>query len=320
MKKVIETNPEFASEIVLSLPYVYWLYKHNMLDKVTVCKGMKPFYYFFDNVIEGFEYRTLDTSVGLKDIPNKWIHHNALFVTGKDHSELNPEEQRKVNGVLDYSEWECPNYTEHYSNKLFDDLKPFVVVNNIFNIEPGKLGFRPYRYFDIKNLYDIFDYLTTKGYNVIYKRPDNTEFTLDQNEVQTINSNLKLEADVDGVGLVNDYSLCDYFDNVININDLWKKHNDLDYSTLNLKLFAETDGFVSVNGGGSQFCACFGKPMVIYTTKGQELRPGYLENKDSYIKKLSSAPIHPIFDNFEDWDSNGGRNYSELINKVKEVF
>ena len=29
--------------------------------------------------------------------------------------------------------------------------------------------------------------------------------------------------------------------------------------------------------------------MVIYTTKGPELRPGYLEQDDSYIKMLSKV-------------------------------
>ena len=277
MKKIVKTNPEFASEIVLSLPYVYWLHKNNLLEKVVVCKGMKPFYYFTDKVEEGFEFRSLD-----------------------------------------YSQWESPPYYKHYKNDLFNDLKPFVVVNNIFNIEPGKFGFRPYRYFDIKNLYDIFDYFSEKGYNVIYKRPNNTEFTLDQNEVQTLNTNMKLEANVDGVGVVNDYELCTYFDNVVNMNDLFEKY-DFDYSTLNLMLFSETEGFVSINGGGSQFCAAFNKPTIIYTLKAQELRPGYLENNNAYIKKLSNAPIYPFFDDFEKWRDNK-RNYEGLINHIKGIF
>jgi|MDSZ01.1.fsa_nt_gb hypothetical protein len=318
MKKIVKTNPEFASEIVLSLPYVYWLHKNNLLEKVVVCKGMKPFYYFTDKVEEGFEFRSLDNKQALQDIPNKWIHHNAEAVMGKDYSELTKEQQDNVNGVLDYSQWESPPYYEHYKNDLFDDLKPFVVVNNIFNIEPGKFGFRPYRYFDIKNLYDIFDYFSENGYNVIYKRPNNTEFALDQNEVQTLNTDMRLEANVDGVGIVNDYELCKYFDNVINMNDLYEKY-DFDYSTLNLMLFSETEGFVSINGGGSQFCAAFNKPTIIYTLKAQELRPGYLENDDAYIKKLSNAPIYPFFDDFEKWKDNT-RNYEGLINHIKGIF
>ena len=300
----IETNPEFASEIVLSIPYCYYLQQRGELGQVVVCKGMKPFYYFADNVVEGFDYRSLDNEAALKDIPNKWLH--------------NSEAGGRRAGVIDYSQWECPPYEEYYKNNLFDDLKPYVIVNNIYNIESTENNTEPQRYFDIKNLYDIFIYLTDSGYTVVYKRPENTEFTLDQNESYTTQTDIKLQADVDGIGLITDYELCDYFDGkVININDLT---NGLDYSTLNLKLFAETEGFVSVNGGGYQLCACFDKPMVVYVTKGKETRPMYLEYEDSYIKMLSNAPIYPVYDFCYDWEENGGRNYDEIIKTVKEVF
>ena len=72
-------------------------------------------------------------------------------------------------------------------------------------------------------------------------------------------------------GLKTDWELCRMYNNVHLINDLLSKH-DMDYNTFNLNLFIETEGFVTINGGGSQFYACFGKPMVIYTMKGPELR------------------------------------------------
>ena len=308
MSKIdIEMTAEFASDVVLGIPYAYWLHKQGKLGKLKVCKGMKPFYYFADDVEEVFNERSLDNSVGLKDVPNKWLH--------------NSEAGDRRNVVIDYSEWECPPFREHYKNNIFDDLKPFVVVNNIFNIEPGDGGFRPYRYFDIKNLCEIFSYLINKGYNVVYKRPDNSEFTLDQNEEFTNRHDVtsKLKGEIDGHGLVNDWELCGLIENVHLINDLVDKHN-MDYSTFNLKLFAETEGFVTINGGGSQFCACFGKPMVIYTTKGPELRPGYLEQDDSYIKMLSKADIYPVFDFWEEHEKNGGRNYDLLNKTIAKVF
>ena len=300
-KKSIEINPEFASEVVLSIPYAYWLHEQGLLEKVSVCKGMKPFYWFCDNVDESYTHRTLDNSIGLKDVPNKWLH---LSEAGGGR-----------NGVIDYSEWKVPPYREHFKNDLFDHLKPYVVVNNIFNtpwLENGCL--------DIQNLYDIFLHLSEKGYNIIYKRPTNKEFALDENEFQTLNLNSELSANVEGIGEITDYELCNYFENVTNINDL---HNelDLDYSTLNLKLFAETEGFVTINGAGSQFCACFGKPLVLYVTRSKELRPGYLEYDDCYFKMLSNAPIHAILDDHAAWNGNTrNRKYKELIDKVKKVF
>jgi hypothetical protein len=307
MKKKIEVNPEFASEIVLCVPYAYYLHKNNLLDSVVTSKGMKPFYYFCDNVIDNINFRTLDNSIALRDVPNKWLH--------------NSEAGGRRNGVIDYREWIAPPYKEYYKNNLFDDLKPYVVINNIYNIEPGKLGFRPYRYFDITNLYQMFEYLTEKGYNVIYKRPDNTEFVLDQNEVNTIETNVKLFANTEEAGKISDYELCEYFNNkVINLNKLVKKHSDLDYSTLNLKLFAEAEGFVTITGGGGFLCSYFDKPVIMYVNKGPELRPNYMEYEDSYIRKLSKAPIYGVYDNFEFWEKNGGRDYKKLLTTVQTVF
>lgn len=306
MKKTIHVNPEFASEIVLCVPYAYYLHLNNSLDRVVTSKGMTPFYYFCNNVEELYTERSLDNLSALKDVPNKWIH--------------NSDAGGRRNGVIDYSEWIAPSYREYYKNKLFDHLKPYVVVNNIYNIEPGPLGFKPYRYFDIKNLYDIFNYLTDRGYNVIYKRPINNEFVVDQSEYITLEKELKITADVEGVGIITDFDLCKYFNKkVFNLNELQKEYN-LDYNTLQLKLFSEAEGFVTVNGGGGILCAYFDKPVIKYVNKGKELRPMYLEYPDSYINKLSKSKIYPVFDNFEDWKNNGGRNYNKLLTTIQSIF
>lgn len=305
MKKTIEVNPEFASEIVLCVPYAYYLHKNDLLECVITSKGMKPFYYFCNNVKESFTSRSLDNLVALKDVPNKWLH--------------NSEAGGKRNGVIDYNEWIVPPYREYYKNNLFDDLKPYIVVNNIYNVEPGPYGYKPYRYFDIKNLYDMFVSLTEKGYNVIYKRPLNNEFVIDQSEQVTLTSNLKITADVENLGTITDFDLIKYFNKVYNLNDLQKKYN-LEYNELQLKLFSESEGFVTVNGGGGILCAYFDKPVIKYVNKGKELRPMYLEYPDSYINKLSSAKVYPVFDNFEEWPKNGGRNYTKLISTIESVF
>ena len=112
--KTIKTNCEFASELVCVIPYAYWLHKNNQLEKVITSKGMKPFYYFCNDVEERFEHRTFDINTnGLNDVPNNWIHHNAHFVFKKDYSELTEDEQSKSNGVLDYSQWTPPPYIDY---------------------------------------------------------------------------------------------------------------------------------------------------------------------------------------------------------------
>ena len=316
MKKTIKANPEFASELVCVIPHVYWLHQKGLLEKVITSKEMKPFYYFCDDVEEYFDMRTLDNrNSGLEDMPNEWVHHNAEAVTGKDYSELSEEEQDNVNGVLDYSEWIPPPYLEHYKTNEFKFEKPVIVVNNNYNIEYGKPITESLRFFDIKTLYDIFSYLTENGYTVVYKRPDNTEFTLDQNEMSTLDSKLLLTADVAGVGIISDYDLCEYFDgNVINMNKMKKDYPQYDYNEFQLKLFSSAEGFVTTNGGGGILCSYFQKPVVMYIPHGKELRTNYVTNKDSYLNKLSENNIHPVL------DEGNLNNYSKVIEKIKTVF
>ena len=271
---------------------------------------MKPFYYFCDNIEEKHEYRTIDNkAAGLNSIPNNWIHHNAIGVFGKDYSELNDKEKTNINGVLDYTKWVPPLYNKEFNENL-NLKKRSILVSNRYNIEHGH---PPIGFFDIECLYNIFNYLTEKGYLVIYKRPNNTEFTLDQNEMVTLGGKFMLTADVEGVGVISDYDLCNYYDKVINLN-LLKEDYTYTYNELQMKLFSGADGFISTNGGGGFLCSYFGKPIIFYVPHGKELRPGYLTKSNSYVKKLSNANIHVVL------DEGSTNDYSKLIKKIKEIF
>ena len=313
MMKTIKVNCEFASELVCVIPYVYWLHQNNQLEKVITSEGMTPFYYFCDDVDEKFKYRTFDmNSNGLKDVPNGWIHHNTKAVFGKNYDKLTTDQQVDANGVLDYSQWTPPPYRDYYESEQFYDLKPYVVVNNNYNIEFGNLITESRRYFNIETLNEIFNYLTEKGYNVIYKRPDNTEFAPDQNEIATLQGGYEF-IEITDQGVLSDYDLCEYYDNVYNINEF--DHGDeFSYNEFQLECFSGADGFITTNGGGGILCSYFQKPVLFYVPHGKELRPGYLTKENSYIKKLSDADIYVVLDEGEVND------YSELITRMKDVF
>jgi len=309
----IKINSEFAHELVLAVPYAYWLHVNGQLSSVTTSTGMSPFYYFCDNVQESFTSRTLDNSrAGLNALPNPWIHHNAVGVTGKEYDALTPEEQSVVNGVLDYKQWLAPDYKSVYNDvKLFET--PYIVVNNNFNVEYGNDISKTMRYFDIKSLYDIFNVLTEKGYTVIYKRPMNTEFAPDENEISSLRQNITLKANVEGIGELTDYELCEYYDGrVINLNKIDKP--EYSYNELQLRIFANASGFVTPNGGGGILCGYFSAPVVMHVPSGKELRSNYLTNKDSYYSKLSDNTLHAVI------DPNNKTNYGKLLEKIKEVF
>ena len=308
--KTIKVNCEFASELVCVIPYVYWLHQNNQLEKVITSEGMTPFYYFCDDVDEKFKYRTFDmNSNGLKDVPNGWIHHNTKAVFGKNYDKLTTDQQVEANGVLDYSQWTPPPYRDYYESEQFYDLKPYVVVNNNYNIEFGNLITDSRRYFNIETLNEIFNHLTEKGYNVIYKRPDNTEFTLDQNEIATLQGGHEF-IEITDQGVLSDYDLCDYYDDVYNMNNMEYEN----YNEFQLECFSGADGFITTNGGGGILCSYFQKPVLFYVPHGKELRPGYLTKENSYIKKLSDADIYVVLDEGEVND------YSELITRMKDVF
>ena len=306
---IVRTNCEFGVELALAVPYAYWLYQNDQLDKVVTSVGMKPFYYFCDNVEERFEFRHFDINTnGLREVPNDWIHHSV----GQAYSTFSEEEQVEANGVLDYSQWTPPPYKDYYQTDEFNHLKPYIVVNNNYNIEFGNLITESLRYFNIETLNEIFNHLTKKGYNVIYKRPDNTEFAPDQNEIATLQGGYEF-IEITDQGVLSDNDLCEYYDGVYNINDF--DHGDeFSYNEFQLECFSGADGFITTNGGGGILCAYFGKPVLFYVPHGKELRPGYLTKENSYIKKLSDADIHVVLD---EGDIN---DYSKLIKKMKDVF
>jgi hypothetical protein len=225
----IKINSEFAHELVLAIPYAYWLHKQGQLESVTTSKGMKPFYYFCDNVIEEFDFRTLNHETsGLKELPNDWIHHNAFGATGKYLHDMTQEEQDNMNGVLDYRQWIPPDYKHTFNGVEFID-RPYIVVNN-------------------------------------------------------------------------------------NLNSLKEKYSEYSYNELQLRIFANAEGFITPNGGGGILCGYFDAPVVMHVPSGKELRTNYLTNKESYYNKLSNNKLYPVI------DPGNESNYKKLFDKIKEVF
>lgn len=320
---IIKVNPEFGIELALAVPYAYYLHTKGKLNTVVTSEGMKPFYYFCDDVREEFKFRTIDNAAaGLNKLPNNWIHHNASAIFGKGHGELSEENQSKVNGWLDYSEWKVPPYREYYKNNEYKFSKKVVFITNKYNLEHGH---EPYGYFDIKSLYDMFVLLTSAGYEVIYKRPKNTEFVVDQNEAGTVAKNLNIRANVEGIGEISDRDLPKYFDNVHLFDDMIDKYS---YNETQMKIMANSDYFITQSGGNAILSCLWDRPVITYITQGAELRPNYF-SENSYFQKISNQKCIPVFDIIKEINKNpynheinstGKNNYSELMSKIKEII
>ncbi len=308
----IDLNPEFGYELVCAAPYAYWLKEQGEHVKVITSKGMKPFYWFCDEVEEKYTTRSVDNSSnGVQNLPNSWIHHNALAIFGKDYNLLTEEEQKQANGWLDYSQWVAPPYAEKYYKKEVPALSNYVIISNRFNLEHGQT---PIGYFDIESLYTMFNLLTEKGYNIIYKRPRNTEFATDPNELQ----NRDILANVEGQGVITDYQLTKYFENVYLFDDIINQVGGT-YNEAQLAIYSSAEGFISMGGGSSILCSYFNKPVIIYVNTSKDIRPGYFEG-ESYFNKLSKAKVVPVVDTLDEIVKRGYRDYSKVFESIKEVL
>ena len=302
---VIDLHPEFGLELTLGITYAYWLHERSELESVRTVKGMKPFYYFCDDVEEVYDYRTIDNSAaGLDSLPNNWIHHCPRI--------------KSPNGVLDYSKWSVPPYKTFYDTDKFKFDKPMIFVSNRYNVEHGK---PPMGYFDIPFLYDVFNHLTAKGYGVIYKRPTNKEFPLDQNEANGINMGYRnIIADVEGFGKMTDHQLTSFYDDVVLFDDLVKSTDTNTYNEIQLQILSKMNGFVTMGGGGSLLCSMFGVPNISYFNASAECkREGYF-GPDNYYRKMSNHDFYPVLDWVEDVKKRGYRDYTEMMKLIKEVY
>ena len=321
---IVDCNPEFGIELVLSVPYAYWLHEQGKLDKVITSKGMKPFYYFCDNVEEKYNHRTIDNSMaGLDSLPNNWIYgdkKNAELY--KDEWE-NWESFRNVErgcGILNYKEWKMPDFKSQYKNDKFKFKKPFVVVANRYNWEHGK---PPVGYFDIKCLYDMFNYLTESGYIVIYKRPNNTEFPIDQNEMNTVHNQEVLRAHVDGVGMMTDFDLTEHYEDVILFDKIKEQNVDITYNELQLNLFTNSKGFIGISGGSTLLLNLFQKPTITYLYNSSDLRDKFWEDENGNVNiKNYYYMMNPKTIPFIDRDCEEMRNHNNerFLTKIKETF
>tara|TARA_R110002012_G_scaffold321280_1_gene548489 strand:+ start:2640 stop:3584 length:945 start_codon:yes stop_codon:yes gene_type:complete len=313
---IIDTHAEFGIELVLTTPYAYYQHQQGKLEKIYVTKGMKPFYYFCNNVIEKYSTRTIDNKeAGLTTLPNDWLHHNAMSMFGKGHGEISQEEQSKANGVLDYSKWTPPPLKEKYKNNKFIFDKELVIIANSYNIEAGG---PPTRYFNIECLYEMFIYLTEKGYKVIYHRPQNKSLpSQDQNELNSFNLG-NIESEVEGIGLINDYQLTKYFDDVILFEDILNDNKDLKFNELQCMLYANCNKFISYVGGAGILCSYFGGTNIMWLSRGKESRKGYFEG-DYYYKKLSNCNTIIVKDPSEKFPHQI-ENYREFLKTIKNIY
>ncbi len=259
-KKQLEVINEFSNELILYIPYYYYLYCNNLLfdNKIITYKGMKPLYYFInsDNIIEKEEKR-------------RYIIPHKNFLILNDHGHCKN---------LNKQYWYPPPYKSIYKNNILIFEKPIIVIHNKYNIEWNKAIIN---FINVDTLRYIFNSLKDK-YQIIYIRPINTikdeNYSFDYNE-NSIGNDLQ------------DYKLIDseFSESVIKMYDLLNKYNYI-YNELLLMLYSNCDNYISTQGGASITMAFFYKKMLIlHINGGTELTSG-VYNDDGLYHDINNEP------------------------------
>ena len=129
-----------------------------------------------------------------------------------------------------------------------------------------------------------------------------------------------ISADVDGIGVVTDYKLTEYYEDIILMDGLIQSQDTNTYNETQLQILSCMSGFITMGGGGSLLCSMFGVPNISYFNASAEcIRENYF-NTDNYYRKMSDHDFYPILDWVENVEKRGYRDYAEIMKKIKEVF
>jgi hypothetical protein len=179
-----------------------------------------------------------------------------------------------------------PPYKEHYANDEYRWDKPTLVIANRYNMEWSQ---PPINFFDEKMLDWLFENLKSK-YEIIYMAVDLPP------ELEDEHHSMKLDdrsiAQKHGVKVFNDMAKSKSWNEIL------------------LKVFANCEHYITMNGGYSILASLFGGTNIIYTTK-----------KGNYFTK------EILHNSFERWYPNHSNqrvkmvlNYNELKSYVESFY
>ena len=221
----------------------------------------------------------------MNKIPFKTIsckQTKCLFYFSENHEEK--YDKRKYSNVskdipnhnlhvkhFDYTRWLPPPYKQFYKNDLFISGKPYLIIHNKYTYE---WNHNPVNFIDINTLKILFHTYSSK-YNIVYIRPYNHNIVSDHQETLYF----------------PDYELLKTF-NITDFNDLFDKYkHKYSYNELQLMLHANTEYFISVQGGSCILSSYFGGKNIVYAVKGGEVRSNSFQG---WMKKLGNSEIYQV--------------------------
>ncbi len=263
---VVEYIGEFGVELSTAIPFAYHNFQKGTLEMTKSTKGTAELYYFSP------KHKMKDQ----KRRPNDNIPREVLPKGVKSWR----------HGEREYKCWVPPPYKEHFANDIFVYDKPLLIIYNKYTTEWGKTNCN---YIDLGTLERLCSMFNEK-YKIVYIRAlgNEREFV---NDGQSI---LKFK----------DMQLMEHLQ-ITTAQNLMKQHKEMNFNELQLKLMANCERFISVQGGLSVLTSYFGGTNIIYHNTGHELGKGAYEG---YFTKLSNATIIPV------------TSYKHLIRQAEQHF
>lgn len=256
----LEYTGEFGPELIIFLPLVYWLHRAGLMRRrrVRTYAGMRPFY----------EFLQPDQFVGKPG--------SRRFLRQAERPWYLPNRSEHRTQRSPFELW--PDYRQIHAQSSFPTDRPLLVVNNKYCVE-WSLG--PLNYIPCETLDRLFTRFE-RSHQIIYFRdgiaPREDSFARDNNR--------PLE--------FADRAVLDRHPEVILFDDLLRDWPEpLSYNQLKLRLFAQTQLFITSQGGGAHYCSLFGGSLILVLHRvGRELQHSYAQGFYRYVS--NPAPLLAI--------------------------
>ena len=190
--------------------------------------------------------------------------------------------------------WLPPAFKSFYANDVLRFEKPLLIIHNKYATE---WDHAPSNFIDVPTLINLVA-LLKHNYAVVYLRPlgHETGFNQDHSVQVAFDDHKTLKA---------------AHPEVLIAGDLWRQYEHaFDFNVFQLKLHANCDNYISVQGGSSILASFFANKNLIYAVEGGEIRQPH-EYREIYprlnVKVKRSTIIHV-------------QSYPELLTAAKAEF
>eukprot|EP00659_Diplonema_papillatum_P002726 gene2726-4240_t len=259
---VLDFHSEFGMELIIAVPYVYYLRTQCITARTRGTKDTASMYFWSDkHQVKPLWQRAFSSFEKFEGFPLSTVHVDRLPAT----------------------EYTPPPYKQAFMNKYFVYDKPLLVITNKYQTEWGG---NPVNFIPLHTLKALVE-LLIPHYTVVYSRPTN-EIEVDKSEMLQYGDK-KMLSGMKGVLLIEDLW-------VKTQADLGGKVEGLSFNLFQFWLYANADRFISVQGGNSvltSYMAGSKGTVIVYIQAGKEMRAKSIKR---WYGKFSGATVFSVED------------------------